>query len=127
MSLIIQVNVNDLGKYKTNLKLLQSNVNVGVPEACFKLMGQAQGVASANTHRISGRLAESWVVQRRGLTISLSNPVPYAGREFSRPGVKTRGRAPIGGPHNVLPKVVDLIQNNLESTVNKALFNGLPR
>ena len=123
----ISINTGQIDAFNNALKTLYSNYTNIVPEAIGRLMTQARNLAFERTHKITGRLAGAWKYQRTANTFSLFNPTPYATTEFSRGGVKVRGKPPLGTPHNVIPQIADLISNNLESTVSRALLNGLPR
>jgi hypothetical protein len=127
MQVGISYNVSQIDAIRGNATKLIKNIESGVPTAISGLMNQAKELASANTHIGSTkRLYQAWKVQQRGNVFSLYNIMPYAAEEFNRGGNKTGGNPPLG-PHNIIPMIMDLLSGNMESTITKALMNGLTR
>jgi hypothetical protein len=127
MQVGISYNVSQIDAIRGNATKLVRNIESGVPTAIGGLMKSAQELASVNTHIGSTkRLHQAWKIQQRGNVFSLYNTMPYAAEELSRGGNKTGGNPPLG-PHNIIPMIMDLLSSNMESTITKAMMNGLTR
>lgn len=127
MEIGISYNVSQIESIKGYATKLMTNVSTGVPQELETMMDKTRSVAAEKTHvGPTKRLHQAWRIQRRGNVLSLYNIMSYAAEEFSRGGQKTAGYPPLG-PHNVIPEIMDLMASNIESTVAKALMNGLTR
>jgi hypothetical protein len=120
MSLQIQINIGDFGKVRVYLQSLGVKLTPAILNAAEAVLNDAAKLASGITHQGSTRrLHDAWVVSRTANKVSLTNVMPYANREFTRGGNKIRGNAPLG-PHDPLPRIIDLINANLLPSINRA-------
>jgi len=124
MSMItVTYNAAQLQAFRNALMTLVKNTLVTIPTAVEDLLDKSKAVVIKNTHYISHRLQGGWTVERQGNSFKLINTIWYASDEFKRPGTNPR----FGTEHNPLPSAIDLISNNIEATINKALLQGVAR
>lgn len=116
-------NAAQLQAFKNVLITLTRNVTTTLPIGISDLMEKTKALVIKNTHFISHRLQGGWEIQRQGNNFKLVNTIWYASGEFKRPGTNPR----FGTSHNPLPSAVDLFSSNIQSTVTKAMLQGISR
>jgi hypothetical protein len=133
MELTFTLNQGQLNAINTHITTIIKNIEVELPNAMMDLMNSAQKLAMENTHQgATKRLYAAWRVIKQqgplaGGTISLVNPMPYALTEFSRSGIKTKGSPPLGGPHNIIPSLIDFVSTNAGTYAVNGIFKGVPK
>lgn len=121
-----EVNQADVAALQNHVKQLQQNLQTRVPAAITQLLNSTKAVAEEITHKQKGTLAAGWQVNPSSREFTLINLTSYAQKEFTRGGEKFKGRPPYG-PHNVLPRLFDMINANIEAVIMEAMGSGLSR